>query len=309
MKKLLIIILSILVLSSLVACENKAKEEINEDSKLKVELNEKLGAKSNPEPVENTAEPLEELNEDSNEGEEHEETLRHGFIEERIAWGSYEYDVFAILDEMGEGDLEYFNITESFVVSEKDFFGYVVILPVVDRIHVLAEEVEYDSAKSQFKVINKLWENDINFRESNLIQTSMSEGIPSLRLTITYDDMQIYWFNTYDGENGSGLKYYSETDGYTHFEWDINGYIGDVVDGYDALFQYDEIVYHMEQGMVLHHDENYAEIDGISCPIFVLSSEQEGHIVNEYFYAYDPVNEVVYVLDAVNNEWELLGFG
>lgn len=49
---------------------------------------------------------------------------------------------------MGEGDLEYFNITESFVVSEKDFFGYVVILPVVDRIYVLAEEVEYDSAKS-----------------------------------------------------------------------------------------------------------------------------------------------------------------
>ena len=57
----------------------------------------------------------------------------------------------------------------------------------------------------------------------------------------------------------------------------------------------------MESGMVIAYAGYTENIDGRECYVFVLGTDHEDHIVNEYFYGV--CDNLIYVYDVLDDSW------
>ena len=71
--------------------------------------------------------------------------------------------------------------------------------------------------------------------------------------------------------------------------------------GYSVLAENEEIKSLLESGMVIAYAGYTENIDGRECYVFVLGTDHEDHIVNEYFYGV--CDNLIYVYDVLDDSW------
>lgn len=75
----------------------------------------------------------------------------------------------------------------------------------------------------------------------------------------------------------------------------------DIEIAYGVLAENEEIRSLLESGMVIAYAGYTENIDGRECYIFVLGTDHEDHIVNEYFYGV--CDNLIYVYDVLDDSW------
>ena len=69
----------------------------------------------------------------------------------------------------------------------------------------------------------------------------------------------------------------------------------------EVLAENEEIKSLLESGMVIAYAGYTENIDGRECYVFVLGTDHEDHIVNEYFYGV--CDNLIYVYDVLDDSW------
>ena len=80
-----------------------------------------------------------------------------------------------------------------------------------------------------------------------------------------------------------------------------------VSDGYELLYQYDEIQSYLDMGMTLLWTGDEQLIDGQNCLLYALGTDQEDQFVREQLYAVG--GDDVYWYDPLDDSWNILGAG
>lgn len=75
----------------------------------------------------------------------------------------------------------------------------------------------------------------------------------------------------------------------------------DIEIAYSVLAENEEIKSLLESGMVIAYAGYTENIDGRECYVFVLGTDHEDHIVNEYFYGV--CDNLIYVYDVLDDSW------
>ena len=75
----------------------------------------------------------------------------------------------------------------------------------------------------------------------------------------------------------------------------------DIEIAYGVLAENEEIKSLLESGMVIAYAGYTENIDGRECYVFVLGTDHEDHIVNEYFYGV--CDNLIYVYDVLDDSW------
>lgn len=75
----------------------------------------------------------------------------------------------------------------------------------------------------------------------------------------------------------------------------------DIEIAYGVLAENKEIKSLLESGMVIAYAGYTENIDGRECYVFVLGTDHEDHIVNEYFYGV--CDNLIYVYDVLDDSW------
>lgn len=75
----------------------------------------------------------------------------------------------------------------------------------------------------------------------------------------------------------------------------------DIEIAYGVLAENEEIRSLLESGMVIAYAGYTENIDGRECYVFVLGTDHEDHIVNEYFYGV--CDNLIYVYDVLDDSW------
>ena len=75
----------------------------------------------------------------------------------------------------------------------------------------------------------------------------------------------------------------------------------DIEIAYSVLAENEEIKSLLESGMVIAYAGYNENIDGRECYVFVLGTDHEDHIVNEYFYGV--CDNLIYVYDVLDDSW------
>ena len=76
----------------------------------------------------------------------------------------------------------------------------------------------------------------------------------------------------------------------------------DIEIAYGVLAENEEIKSLLESGMVITYAGYTENIDGRECYVFVLGTDHEDHIVNEYFYGV--CDNLIYVYDVLDDSWD-----
>ena len=75
----------------------------------------------------------------------------------------------------------------------------------------------------------------------------------------------------------------------------------DIEIAYSVIAENEEIKSLLESGMVIAYAGYTENIDGRECYVFVLGTDHEDHIVNEYFYGV--CDNLIYVYDVLDDSW------
>lgn len=75
----------------------------------------------------------------------------------------------------------------------------------------------------------------------------------------------------------------------------------DIEIAYGVLAENEEIKSLLESGMVIAYAGYTENIDGRECYVFVLGTNHEDHIVNEYFYGV--CDNLIYIYDVLDDSW------
>lgn len=75
----------------------------------------------------------------------------------------------------------------------------------------------------------------------------------------------------------------------------------DIEIAYGVLAENEEIRSLLESGMVIAYAGYTENIEGRECYVFVLGTDHEDHIVNEYFYGV--CDNLIYVYDVLDDSW------
>ena len=81
----------------------------------------------------------------------------------------------------------------------------------------------------------------------------------------------------------------------------VNANEKDIEIAYSVLAENEEIKSLLESGMVIAYAGYTENIDGRECYVFVLGTDHEDHIVNEYFYGV--CDNLIYVYDVLDDSW------
>ncbi len=88
---------------------------------------------------------------------------------------------------------------------------------------------------------------------------------------------------------------------------DDEGIQDDVMNAYALLLEADEVKYYIDEGMILQYADQTQIIDGRTCLIFALGTDNEDEFVRELYYGV--CDNLIYAYDAVSDTWSTLGAG
>ena len=77
---------------------------------------------------------------------------------------------------------------------------------------------------------------------------------------------------------------------------------------FSVLADYDEVQGYLQQGMTMLMDGSTEEIEGVTCQLVTLGTDNGEHFVAEHLYAVSELGNV-YWYDMTSEIWMMLAFG
>ncbi len=141
--------------------------------------------------------------------------------------------------------------------------------------------------------------------EGVLIRCNMSEIYSNVFISVSYGNESVDFSPCLSMENGQMQSFAGVLD-FSVYSDDV-GVSDEVMNAYGYLSENDEIKYYTDMGMILQYTAETQEIDGKTCLVFVLGTDNAEQFVRERYYAVHDTQ--IYSYEASDDEWSLLGAG